>query len=301
MLARRHQNPLRRGVYEALYHDLAVEHPGLWSRNGPRETVVPRGVASRVRWWLLRHWFAPNKTIAPGSSSRTAVGGHGPGGFDTGESQLGYWAHLKRALASRWLAGIVVAPSSVGESLLGAGEIVDDAANAVELGEAGVGAEFGAITELLALAQPVAVADGNPEAARLSTPPLPVRSVSARRRFEERFQKGSRRRKESPSGSDGGLERLGSGQSGYSGIMVDEKAASSDEEREGDKKQAKRAYSDGSREASGRVEREAENTPTGARPRSDSRRSSGRLSSGGDRLSVPIFPGRASEQQPEWE
>ena len=96
-LASRHQTPYQRGVYEHLYHDLATQNPTLWSRAGPRRGVQPVGFYSTFRWWLLRRWFDPRRTIAkPPSDPDEDVGGSG----------LGSWARVKRTLARRWLGTI---------------------------------------------------------------------------------------------------------------------------------------------------------------------------------------------------
>lgn len=96
-LASRRQTPYQRGVYEHLYHDLANQNSQLWSRAGPRRDVQPVGFYSRVRWWFLRRWFDPRRTISkPTADPDEDVGGSG----------LGAWARCKRMLARRWLGSI---------------------------------------------------------------------------------------------------------------------------------------------------------------------------------------------------
>ncbi|KAL9084281.1 MAG: hypothetical protein Q9159_005326 [Coniocarpon cinnabarinum] len=96
-LASRKQTPYQRGVYEHLYHDLATQNSQLWSRAGPRRDVQPIGFYSRLRWWFLRRWFDPRRTIAkPTSDPDEDVGGSG----------LGAWARCKRMLARKWLGTI---------------------------------------------------------------------------------------------------------------------------------------------------------------------------------------------------
>ncbi|KKY23233.1 putativelike mg2+ transporter family protein [Phaeomoniella chlamydospora] len=52
-----------RGVYESLFHSLAVENPTLWSRVGPRKNVVPKSRTGKIKWSLIKHWSQPRKTI----------------------------------------------------------------------------------------------------------------------------------------------------------------------------------------------------------------------------------------------
>jgi hypothetical protein len=278
MLAQRHQDPLRRGVYENLFHDLSTQHPRLWSRNGPRDTVVPRGMISTLKWRLLSTWFAPERTIARGRH------GSGP---DPADDELSFWGRVKRRLARRWLGSITVAPSSAAADQGESGLLVDG------------GSGVPAVQELLALAQPIAVAEGEPAAARVSTPPRPmvteVEPGARRSRVRtatggSRGSRGSRSRSRSTSprasGDDGSV---------LSGLMVDEKGASSDEERDRDETPEDRRR----RDAQGVGLREADNKLGRDRPGSSGRRSGSSVVS--DLLSVPLFPGRASEQTPEWD
>ncbi|KAF2102292.1 hypothetical protein NA57DRAFT_28231, partial [Rhizodiscina lignyota] len=94
-LAQRRQDPLVRGTYEHLFHDLSNEHPQLWSRNGPRDYIEPKGRIANWKWYFLKKWFAPAKTIAAK-------------GYDQDIDGLGAWARVKRALAIRWLPQIGV-------------------------------------------------------------------------------------------------------------------------------------------------------------------------------------------------
>ncbi|KAF1983503.1 hypothetical protein K402DRAFT_396522 [Aulographum hederae CBS 113979] len=138
VLARHRQDPLRRGVYERLFQDLATRYPQVWSRNGPREHIEPVGWVSRVKWRLLKRWFASERTINASARGEDRI------------DELGAWAAFKRRLVRRWLPGISLAPGST---------------VAADLGESGAGDEFSAMTELLALSTPVALGVAGPESA----------------------------------------------------------------------------------------------------------------------------------------
>ncbi|PVI00505.1 hypothetical protein DM02DRAFT_391316 [Periconia macrospinosa] len=108
-LAAQRQDPLRRGVYESLYHSLATEHPQLWSRRGPRHEVVPVGLWAGIKWNLLLMWFNPEKTLARAANT------------EPGDDELSAWSRIKRRLAKRWLKGLTVIPASPPQAELIAG------------------------------------------------------------------------------------------------------------------------------------------------------------------------------------
>ncbi|KAL5113519.1 Guanine nucleotide exchange factor lte1 [Pleosporales sp. CAS-2024a] len=89
------QNPLRRGVYEALYHDLATQHPPLWTRSGPRKGVVPVGIGSSIKWRLVTRWFGQEK-LSPSRS------------YDAAVQEFGAWSRVKQFLVRRWLRDMQV-------------------------------------------------------------------------------------------------------------------------------------------------------------------------------------------------
>jgi hypothetical protein len=188
-LASQRQDPLRRGVYESLFHELSLIHPTLWSRRGPRDGIIPIGFFSATKWRLVTTWFAPDRTIL----SR---------GYDPGDEELGVWSRIKRALVRRWLGQITVMPMTTAAA----------SAPDLESAASGLNTELGAIRELLSLATPVAMADGEPTAASRIGANVPL----------------ARLRSLSPTRSDG---RPGSRQTsgGGSGVMVEEKGASEDE------------------------------------------------------------------------
>ncbi|KAF1916411.1 hypothetical protein BDU57DRAFT_449622 [Ampelomyces quisqualis] len=185
-LSTQRQNPLRRGVYEALYHDLATKHASLWSRTGPRPGIVPVGWWNGLKWRLVTRWFGTNKL-----KLSTAVN-------DPAIQEFGAWSLAKQYLVRRWLVDLpVVVPTTLPISV------------SQQHGDVGVDAmdkDLGAVGELLSIATPVAIAELDPPAARTLQQRIPI----------------ERLRSLSPSGSDGasGRERRAS-LGGDSEVMVE--------------------------------------------------------------------------------
>ncbi|KAF2240883.1 hypothetical protein BU26DRAFT_470142 [Trematosphaeria pertusa] len=193
-LASQRQDPLRRGVYENLYYDLASKHPSLWSRRGPRPGIIPVGWWAGVKWRLLTKWFDAERTILAK-------------GYDPGDEELGVWSRVKQSLVRRWLANITVMPQTTGAS------------SEPDLEAARKEGDVGAVQELVHLATPIALADGDPTAAsrlRKRTPLERLRSLSPTRSEGDR-----------PNSAVSGR----SSADAASGIMVEEK---SEDERSGD-------------------------------------------------------------------
>ncbi|CAI6334585.1 unnamed protein product [Periconia digitata] len=190
-LASARQDPLRRGVYESLYHSLATEYPALWSRRGPREEVIPVGIWARIKWNLLLSWFSPEKTLL---ASR---------GTDPGDDELSAWSRIKRHLARRWLGRLAVLPMTPSQI-----ELID---NDVEFAPE----DLSTVAQLVNAATPIAMADGEPTAAN---------------RVRKKRSLFGRLRSPSPNGrtADRPLSETSDGRPG-SGIMIEEKAASEDE------------------------------------------------------------------------
>jgi hypothetical protein len=92
-IERSRQTPYSQGIYEQLFHKLAVSFPLLWSRTGPRQDVMPDGRIRRIKWWLILRWSREEKTIKSGPSD-------GNDQFDG----LGTWSRIKRDLTKRWTA-----------------------------------------------------------------------------------------------------------------------------------------------------------------------------------------------------
>ncbi|EQL36643.1 hypothetical protein BDFG_02006 [Blastomyces dermatitidis ATCC 26199] len=117
VIARQRQTPYQRGIYENFFHDMATENPSLWSRMGPRDYVRQKGYLARLKWYLIKRWSAPEKTIQARRESD-----------DHGVDSLGAVSKLKRYLICRWTAQIAasqpVDPSSAGS--LDAGQVSFD-------------------------------------------------------------------------------------------------------------------------------------------------------------------------------
>jgi hypothetical protein len=93
-LSTQRQHPLRRGVYEALYHELATEHSSLWTRKGPRPDVIPKGSLSALKWRLVTKWFSSDRLI--------------PAQRDPATVEFGVWSRTKQWLVRRWLGNLPV-------------------------------------------------------------------------------------------------------------------------------------------------------------------------------------------------
>ncbi|EEP75680.1 predicted protein [Uncinocarpus reesii 1704] len=132
-LTSQQNTPYRRGLYENFFNDLANANPSLWSQTGPRNYIIPQGRLAKIKWYLIKRWSAPEKTIRAGTASQ--------------EDDLGVMARLKRRLIWRWTSQIARAEGVDQASLrLESGEaalediasdtqsvVVDGLANATEL------------------------------------------------------------------------------------------------------------------------------------------------------------------------
>ena len=87
------QTPFQRGIYEAMFQQMALAYPGLWSRSGPRQETHPKTALGRLKWQLILLWNKPEKTIRAGRENSE---------FD----DLGALAKLKRLLTRRWTSQI---------------------------------------------------------------------------------------------------------------------------------------------------------------------------------------------------
>lgn len=179
VVSNRRDNPLQRGVYEQIYDQFAEERPELWSRAGPRSYVVPKGTYSKIKWYIVKSWFHPSKTISKRNYSEI--------------DKMGLWARIQRQLAEKWLKTIAIVP--------GSGDL-----------ESGLlpEMEFSTVTELMPFTTSVAMADGSPAiATRMGTPPF--RQHSPRR---SRSSSGGRVRPDRPlsPGSDMVIEESDDGE-----------------------------------------------------------------------------------------
>lgn len=122
-LASQHRTPYQRGIYEHMYHDLAMSHPNLWTRGGPIENVRPAGFFDRLRWRLLLRWFDPKHTVNLKPSDPDE---------DAGGSDLGTWARVKRLLARRWVRTIKIDAEATPSMIeMGTPEHVEDNGGAI--------------------------------------------------------------------------------------------------------------------------------------------------------------------------
>jgi len=83
--------PVRRGVYESLFTQLHNNRPEMWTRQGPREYLVPSTFSSRWKWWLVIHWTTGN--AVPRAPTQE-------------DEPIGAWNRMKRYLIRRWTAEI---------------------------------------------------------------------------------------------------------------------------------------------------------------------------------------------------
>ncbi|KAK8205995.1 hypothetical protein IWZ01DRAFT_62690 [Phyllosticta capitalensis] len=91
---------VQRGAYEHLFHEFADRYPRVWSPNGPRQNIHPRGsLLHGLKWRLVRAWFNPERTIRAQA-------------YDPAED-LGTVARMKRQLARRWLKELNSSPLSL--------------------------------------------------------------------------------------------------------------------------------------------------------------------------------------------
>lgn len=203
-LSSQHQETLRRGVYERLYHELSSKHPTLWTRRGPRQGVLPVGWWAGVKWRLIAHWFNPERTVL---AQRTV---------DSGDRELGTWSRVKNHLARRWLVTLPIMPRAAPNSDLER-YLQNEKPDKPTLGE------------LVGSIAPVSLADGMPTAAN---------KMRNRTRYSLHGRR-SRSRSRSPARSEGGGRppiRAPSSEDGRpgSGVMVEEKGVGSEDEKSDD-------------------------------------------------------------------
>lgn len=209
-LSSQRQNPLRRGVYEALYHEFASEHATLWTRGGPRQGIVPVGWWGGVRWRLITDWFGGDKLRLAKRD-------------DPATEEFGSWSRVKRYLARRWLAELVVMPRAPPLPAGNGAATGTSTGITPEISSKRYKTEvqdLGAVAELLSIATPVAVAELDPTAASRVAAAMPMH----------------RPRSLSPVHGEGGRPTTSSSgrpSSDGGGVMVEEKGVSEDE-RSGD-------------------------------------------------------------------
>ncbi len=214
-LTTQRQNPLRRGVYEALYHDLATRHPHLWTRRGPRDNLTMVGAWGLTKWRLVRIWFDADKLTL---NSRDA--------YNPAVDEFGTWSRIKRYLVKKWLPTF---------RLLTADELPHsnkpDEQTPGSIASSSVSKDLSTVEKLLSVATPVALAEIQPKAARSllqrRVPGGRLKSASPTR------SEGSVRPSSAGPGSVGQSSKRPSSEGGASGVMIEEKGPSEDE-RSGD-------------------------------------------------------------------
>lgn len=143
ILARQRQTPYQRGIYESYFHDLAVSYPALWSRVGPRESIVPRTRIDRWKWWLIKRWSRPERTLKAGK----------PNAETAALAGLSTWSKCKRYLIRRWTDDIISFQTQTDQQLLDVDEETD-----LEQGSVLAEGLLGATEMLTVPGQPVASA-----------------------------------------------------------------------------------------------------------------------------------------------
>ena len=89
------QSPYARGIYEALFQNLATNYPLLWTRTGPRQSIRLSSRLERIKWWLVLYWSTPEKTTDAGPVNNDSL-------FDG----LGAWSRIKRRFIQQWTSQI---------------------------------------------------------------------------------------------------------------------------------------------------------------------------------------------------
>ncbi|KAF9696293.1 hypothetical protein EKO04_005551 [Ascochyta lentis] len=196
-LSTQRQNPLRRGVYEALYHDLAVNYPHLWTRRGPKSGLTFVGTWGLIKWRLVTRWFGGDKLQRKGD-------------YDPAVDEFGTWSRVKRYLVRRWLPELrIVVADTLPQNRAPGEEQLESVASS--------GKDMGAIAELMSIATPVALAEIEPTAASRLQRRIPAERLKSL----------------SPTRSDRSGSGRPSSEGAASGVMIDERGASEDE-RSGD-------------------------------------------------------------------
>lgn len=168
------------------------------------------GFTNKLKWRLLKRWFAPEKTVNKKLYSSLA------GGSD--DTDLGTWARTKNYLLHRWLATIRLRRRP------------GDTVSIAEIAEQGhsnsapvslLHYEPGTITELAKMSTPVAMADAEPTAVQqIST--LGLRPLSLQGRRTSSAPITPRHSEDRPSSR------------GSSGIMIEERNLSDTESEVGE-------------------------------------------------------------------
>ncbi|KAK5114447.1 hypothetical protein LTR62_002382 [Meristemomyces frigidus] len=115
-LQRRRQTPYQRRLYENLFTELEAQYPLYWSSTGPIDHIEPQDFLNRLKWRLLKQWFAPSRTINKKNYNSLSLDG------DQADD-LGTWARCKRYLLRRWLPSIQRSQLRVNTNILAMAEL----------------------------------------------------------------------------------------------------------------------------------------------------------------------------------
>lgn len=218
-LSSQRQNPLRRGVYEALYHEFAMEHSTLWTRRGPRKGVIPVGWWNAVKWRFITTWFGDDK-LKIGTTN------------DPATQEFGVWSRTKRWLARRWLSDLTVMPITSADQLQAfqqeqQHQHSQQPSDTLPLKGSQIDVvDLGAVGELLSIATPVAIAELDPTAASKLHSRLPIQQQQRQQQQRSSSLSPSPARNYHEAGTSG---RRPSSEGAMSGVMVEEKGPSEDE------------------------------------------------------------------------
>ncbi|KAH6644120.1 hypothetical protein C7974DRAFT_407825 [Boeremia exigua] len=144
-LSTQRQNPLRRGVYESLYQNLANDYPHLWTSRGPKSDITMVGTFGLLKWRLITRWFGSEKL-------------HKTGDYNPAVDEFSSWSRIKRYLVSRWLPELRIV---LADTLPQSQRLNDDQSRSISSS----GNDIGAIAELMTIATPIAMAETEPVAA----------------------------------------------------------------------------------------------------------------------------------------
>ena len=78
---------------------MEYQYPHIWSAEGAVSDAEPEGFLNKLKWRLLRRWFAPEKTV-----NKKLYQSLVPDGDD--DVDIGSWGRFKSYLLKRWLPQI---------------------------------------------------------------------------------------------------------------------------------------------------------------------------------------------------
>ena len=149
ILARQRQTPYQRGTYETFFHELSSRYPRLWTRVGPREYIVPRTRLDKWKWWLVKRWTRPERTIKAGQANADTAA----------PSSLSRWSKIKMALIKHWSNNLTTFGSQADTEML---ELDDE--SDIEAGSLSASASASALVQGLFPATELLTVPGQPVA-----------------------------------------------------------------------------------------------------------------------------------------